>query len=232
MNTSKMPDSKFSAVEEPDEMEVYEELEKFIWYLAYQNQDPNNVMMEVEEIVGELMLELAKGLKFYNGLPSGQMQAVLRKMMDNRVSELKFRYYVSGRRIPLSLTVSLDLEVGETGDGQIVMFGVGGDDNLLHEFVPAEFSSPEEIYESMENVVRVRQGLSEVAQLVFDAVVFGNEQLTDVMYLSALRAAAVFKNKTIRLKSRHIADALLLDDRAVRKAFREIRLAYAEVCNG
>lgn len=229
MKSSKVSERKFSVVEDTG-MEVYDKLEKFIWYLAYTNQDPDNIMMEVDEIVGELMLELAKGLKYYDGLPSEQLLAVLRRMMDNRISELRFRYYVSGRRIPVNMTVSLDIGDSDERDGRGVVGFSNGNGGISHELVSKNDSSPESLVESMERVLEVRHKLTDVSQMVFDAVVFGNNQLSEIMFLSAVRAAAVFKNKSIKIKPQHIADALLMDEKDVRRAFKEIQFAYAEVC--
>ncbi len=178
------------------------------------------------------MLELAKGLKYYNNLPSEQLLAVLKRMMDNRISELRFRYYVSGRRVPINMTVSLDFGSDEERDGRGVVGFSNGSGGISHEIVSKEASTPEELVESMERVLEVRRQLSDLSQMVFDAVVFGNSQLSDIMFLTAVRAAAVFKNKTIKIKPQNVADALLMDEHDVRRAFKEIQLVYAEVCCG
>ena len=92
------------------EQEVYVELEKFVHFLASKNANPNNVMMEYDEIVSELMLEMVKGLRAYKDLPKGQLKAVIRRMMDNRVSELRYRFYVT-HRVAENTSISIDLEV-------------------------------------------------------------------------------------------------------------------------
>lgn len=215
--------------------DVYYELEKFVFYLASTNQDPDNVMLEYDEIVGELLMEMAKGIKYYENLPKDQLLAVIRRMMDNRISELKFRYYVSGRRIPVKLTISLDVEIGDGATGNTVVNyrSLSSDSNskAVHEVVSDEMNV-EQISDSINRVEEVRSRLSEIAGMVFDSVVFGNIQLNDVMLLAAIRAATVFKSKKTVIKPRHVADALMLTEKDVRKAFKEIRMVYAEVCNG
>ena len=55
---------KFSMVED-EQNQTYVRLVKFVYWLAGNNTNPDNVLMDFDEIVGELLLELAKGLKVY-----------------------------------------------------------------------------------------------------------------------------------------------------------------------
>lgn len=213
-NPQNLTQSKFSipSVENPDPDPVYAEMEKFVYHLAWQNDNPNNVMMEAEEIAAELLAELAKGMKAYNGLPLEERKAVIRRMLDNRMGELKYRFYGTHRKAA-KLTVSLEADEAV-------------------ESLASDAPNPEQVLSSKERVEMTRSKLSKPAQAVFDAVVFGDTRLTNVMLASLTRAFATYQNPTIKLRPWQVADALLMEEKVVVKAFAEIKRAYGEVCHG
>ena len=214
MSTAKCP--KFSDVEGKDQ-QVYDELYKFVTWLAWGSQDPDNVMLEYDELVSELLEELSKGLKAYGYLPVGQLKAVIRKMMDNRIFELRYRY-TKTHRVLGRMSVSLDISYGEE------------DSDALYELVSSD-DSPEVVSESWDRILDTRNSLSERATKVFDAIVFGNDRLIMSLSVSSARAKTVYKNPKIRIKSHHLADALCMSERQVRSAMREISKVYQGVCN-
>ena len=55
--------SKFSKTER-----MYAKLERFIYWLANNNSNPDNVLMDFDEIVAELLLEFVKGINHYENL--------------------------------------------------------------------------------------------------------------------------------------------------------------------
>lgn len=222
---------KFSDIGRDEE--TYKQLERFVRYLSSKNNNDRNIMMQSDEIAGELLLELVKGLRAYPNLEMEQLKAVIRKMMDNRVSELKYRFYTTHRGQE-KFSISLDLEVA-VSDADIVSTAgdaVGFGDTLVHELIESPFSDPQDIYESKERVLETRRHISPVARKVFDAIVFGNNMLAVVLYMSSLRASVIFKHKVVQIKPWHVADALHLDESVVKEAFREIKSVYAEVLNG
>ena len=89
----------------------FSSIERFVYWLAdklsYGNDD--NIMLSYEDVVGELMLEVAKGLNVYKDKPLNELLAILRRMCDARVSELKLKYYMT-HRVMFKVTLSLDVE--------------------------------------------------------------------------------------------------------------------------
>lgn len=197
-------------------------LTKFAVWLAFQNQEPDNVLMEQDEILGELMLEIVKGTQHYADLPLERQTAIVKQMLRNRISELVHRYYGTHRKA-IKITMSLTVETSGT---------VGEEELDVAERIPSEEDTPEELYESNERVLHTRQRLSLQARKVFDALIYGNDQLALLVWLSGVRAQHVFKNGRAVMRNSHIADALLMSDAEVDGAMREIRKAYQEVCNG
>ena len=99
MTARKNRQSKFSNIESDQSDEgVYKALYKFVLKVCWEKGDPNNIMMDGDELFGELLEEIAKGLKHYADLPYNQKLAVIRSMLDNRVAELRYKYYVTHRK--------------------------------------------------------------------------------------------------------------------------------------
>ena len=203
--------------EELDQDEFVREMEKFAYWLASRNAG-QPVLLETDEIVGELMLEMAKGLQHYANLPMEQLKAVIRKMMDNRIAELRHREYGTHRALGIG-ALCLDYDPHDDSDIDAMM---------THVDVPAP-GSVEEIAESHERVRLVRDRLTPVAQEVFDAVIFGNERLNAVTSMSAIRHGVRFSRGSLSLKPWHVADALFLPVKTVKTAFVEISEAYSLV---
>lgn len=192
------------------EEKVYDELIKFVHWLAKQNEDLQNPMMWADEIVGELLIELAKGLDHYAELPEDELLKVLRKMMDNRISELKYKYYITHRK-------------GHVGS-------VSTQDSAVAETVESDGASPEEVVLSRERVKAVREKLSPIARDVLDVVLQWDDRLAQVMELSIIRAKFVYKKTSkVKVRPHNVADALFMDDKQVKHAFREIKAVYREV---
>lgn len=219
-------EDKFSYTEE----DIYEAMIKFVYHLArrYANED---LMFQMDELVGELMLELVKGVKYYSSksLSMEQMKAVLRRMLDNRISELRHRHYGT-HRIHAKFTLSLEIDLYDDDDGGMVEpVGV-----LFQERVTDSDLAPDpaSVFSSLERVNATRALLSEEAARVFDACIFGDDRLAMFMWLSSVRASSVRKNGIVSLKPWIVADALMMSELEVKKAFSQIRRAYDEVANG
>jgi hypothetical protein len=196
-----------------NEEEVIANLVKLVYWLANENKNPDNVMMSFDEIVGELFVEVVKGLDRYKDLPQNELEAVIRRMMDNRISELKYRYYITHRKHENSLTVAL----ADAEDDP--------DEFLLsdQQYNPASIST------SLERVRQTRGSLSNTAQKVFDVLIFGDERLNQQLRVSTMRARFVYKDFKVIIRPHHVADALLISEKEVLSAYDEIRSAYAKV---
>ena len=199
-------------------LEVYTELERFMHWLAVQNADPNNIMLSEEDIVGELQIEFMKGIQHYGDKPHNELLALLKTMMDNRVRELKYRYYLTHRKAEAGMesldTPAEDDDSEEDGLGEICSDTPGSEELLL----------------SLERVQITREQLQPVDAEVLDAVLVGNARLEQIVKLSALRAQQTFANPTIHIQPWHLAEALFLSGEAIQSAYRNIRAAYMEAC--
>lgn len=196
-------------------------LRRFVYYLANEaSRGHTTPLMSPDEIIGELMYEIAKGIKVYRDKPLDELLLLLKRMCDNRVSELRYRYYVTHRKAATaSYTISVCFLDRDTCDD--------------HEFVGGyQDYSFGEILASRWRVDETRRRLSQSAKQVFDAVVYGNTNIGDQIYLSGMRSSQVFKNGgSVRLKLRHVAEGLCMDLVDVRQCFGEIRRVYGEVCS-
>ena len=200
--------------------EVYEALEKFVHYLAHSKAN-GAALMDHDEISGELFEEMVKGYARYGHLPEGQLLAVIRRMMDNRIGELTYKYYMTHRGLAIdAVSLPYGYEIGT---------------NLKHVIWTSEdkISNVKEFLESRERVRETLSFLSKEAQKVLIAVLDGCPGLEKQIKLSGLRASFVYKGTgTIKVKPWHVAEALVMKEADVKRAFREIKRAYAEVVNG
>jgi len=206
---------KFSMAGDKRGEQTYVRLVKFAYWLAGNNQNQHCVLLSYDEIVGELLLELAKGLQHYEDLPDDELDAVIRRMMDNRISELKYRFYKTHRKV--------ELENNE--------FWSWDDCSEWENSVEGK-PDAEDIADSKRRVQATREKLSPIAKRVFDALIFGNKRLNVELKLSNKRANSVYKNHKVRVRPHHVADALLISEKQVIKSYNEIREVYQEVCRG
>jgi len=207
---------------------IYDDLVRFVKWLASSNHDENDIMMDYDEIVGELLLELVKGVAHYRELPREKLLAVIKKMMDNRISELRYKYYLTHRKAHAS-QISLERTVDK-------------DDTMTEEECPSEElvdieaeESVEGIAESNEIVQQVRSRLSANSLKVFDTVIVGNNpRMLQFIALNAERTAYVrgIRGGKVKITKDIVANAAILPRRAVRYAYREISAVYREVTDG
>jgi len=186
-------------------MNEIQDLTGFVKYLAGRNQNTECIGMEYDDLISELLLELVKSHDRYKHLPEGQYKAVMRRICDNRIGELQYRHYKTARKEAVHNT-SLDLEISLT---------IRSGENV------------ERIVESNERVAETRKRLSPTAQLVFDTVIIDeNEVLSGIFKMAAKRST---RKPSDILKTWQVAEATGMDEKAINKAFKEIKRAYAEV---
>lgn len=220
MNTHEISrTSKSSIVVDNNPMMI--DLIKFAKFLASQSQDDRQVLMEYDELVGELLFEVSKGLKYYGDKSPDDLKNAVMSMMRNRLGELKYRYFLTHRRVE-KLHISIDIQVDSADD----------DGAELGEIITDEQPTPESWVLSRERVEATRSLLSAKAQQVFDAIVQGDQKLSLLVWLSMMRAKAMHKTSTAKMRAIHVADALGMSEPDVHRAYKEIRKAYLEVCNG
>lgn len=220
---------KFSSVESTVDDWVVE-MEKFVHFLAGRNI---GMAVEYDDMVQELMLELVKGVQAYPNLPHDQLAAVLRRMMDNRVSELRYRYHVTHRKYA-EYDISLSIEVSTRDVKKLTGFSKQSD---AESAVPMEElisggEDPARVYDSKERVLSIRSELTPIAKKVFDSLISGNNMLAMIVWLSAMRSSVVSGHRTVRVRPWHIADALHMDEKEVKEALKEIKRVYRRGHNG
>jgi len=213
-------------VEDDKVITVFEELEKFVYYLANGAHDPNNPLMNSDEISGELFLELVKGVQYYQALPMEQLLTVIKRMMDNRLSELVYKYYVTHRKA-MANTADIDaLETYEENDGP---FLIRADIQIIAD-VSMQLN-PELLAGSSIRMQTLRERLSYDAIKVMDAMMYGNELLYSQIVIAEIRAKEVLgqKSHTPRVYPWQVADSLGMDEQRVRECIKEIKEAYKQV---
>jgi len=202
--------------------ELYRKLEKFVHWLAHAKAN-GAFLMDHQEISSELFEEMVKGYARYGHLPEGELVAVIKTMMDNRISKLTYIYYVTHRaqgNHPMSLSGGR-LRRPSGGEGWM---------QKIYWSSVEQDKEPEDLMESKERVQKTRDALSPGAQTVFNAVLYDNPQLARQLTLSGIRASYVYDNGKVRLvKPWQVAESLAMSEKAVRKAFREIKQVYSEV---
>lgn len=226
MSPRKSDASKFSSVVDESDEGVYKALLKFCYKLGHENVNDANIMMSFDEIIGELLEELVKGLRHYPDLPYQQKLAVIRRMLDNRISELRYKYYVTHRKAHNNdLSYESDLSSEEshaTEDKSKVIVSDHG----------ADEPAPETWLMSIERVTDTRNKLSDMAKKVFDCVVYGgNRRLENILVIHLQRSATLKTAPTMKIKPWMVSDALLMDEKEVNSAFEEIKMAYRQVCS-
>lgn len=169
-------------------LELYDGLVDFMHWLAWKNVDDNKALMNHEDIFGELQVEFVKSLRAYGNLPTGEFMRVTKRMFDNRISELKHKYYGTHRGIP-GIIASIDA----TFFDEIISDGF-----VLEDYI-----------ESKDFVEDVRNELCDGELEIFDMIVYGDERLTEMLRLVGMRSSFVYSSRgTVRIKAWHIADVL------------------------
>lgn len=196
--------SKFNNI--VDGTEVYASLEKLIWHLAWRLDNPNNAMMQAEEIAGELSLEVAKGLVAYGHLPQPELMKVLKCMLGYRISELKYKNYMTHRKAA-SLVVSLELESENTSDND-EKFGIPSD--------------VEETIESAQKFTKLINSIHLQSAMILHAIVYGDKRLQEYLDSHCVKPAD-------KIKPEYLAEGLQMDLKIVRESIVEIKKAYKDI---
>lgn len=216
---------------------VYDQLNDLVHYLAIRySQTTQEVLMEKDEIVGELYMEMWKGCLHYkdHDMNIEQLLAVLKVMLSNRVSELKYRYFTTHRKIG-QLNVTIEIFVDQEHEKTRGAMSIDAMDNFdpAQSLAPSGLQDPAVLFDSSENVKLVRSMLDNISKEVFDACIYGHEQLALHVWLSAVRANAVYKtDRDVKIKPYHIASALCMPEDSVKLAIQNISNAVEEVYHG
>lgn len=220
--------------------EVMTELEDFVHWLSHQAErqfGEYSDMMNSDDIAGELFLELWKGFIHYQDKPAGELIALLKTMCDNRIGELKYRYFKTHRKVEASMVKITTLEPEDgAGLGELVIIkGKLVDAELISsetadDFMSDSVSDPAKISMSYQRVMEVRDALSQRSREMFDAIVTDNEEVKAEILLTVERKKFRFSSGgTIRLKRHHVSNALGMSDAESREAWEEIGEQVKEI---
>ena len=86
--TKKYNDDKFT--------KVYDEVKKLITYLA-KNNNSDAIGMEFDDIVQELNIEVINMVKKYEDKEVAELVLICKRILYNRIAELKYKYYLTYR---------------------------------------------------------------------------------------------------------------------------------------
>lgn len=213
--------------------ELFAELVNFIHWLAIKQQNSQTVMMDKDELIGELYVEFVVGVQRYGNKPKNECMAILRRMFDNRIAELKAKYHYTHRAAELDLNTiplqQLDRDAPDNIDEIVTNVNVE-----YYQSVTEDHASLEEIVEVESTIRAMYLRLSENASRVFQVLMgdSDNPMILSHLLLSSMRANAVYDNGgTIRLRTWQIADALFMLPSDVQEAMEEIKQVYNEVTN-
>lgn len=214
----KRSNSKFTILDDnSDNTEIMKDLMMYADFMAQQYANDNHPLMTKDEIYSEMMEEIAKGLKHYSELKPNHLCATIKTMMKNRISELRYKYYVTHRKGEKQ-SYSLDAELIDGG-------------STLGDVIASEFNT-EDIIESIERVRQLRARLSPTAKRILDSVLesdtYDSDRIDLLMRLAAMRAATV-KYMHLRIRPYHVSEALCIPELDCKKAWAEIVRAYQEV---
>lgn len=204
--THQTSENKLLEIEvQDDELEAYT---AFARMLAGRNQSYDHVwIMNFEDLFAEMMLEVAKGIRVYHAKPVDERTMIIKRMMVNRIKEIKHRMFVTHRN---------------TEVGALLLDHDDADDNIPGDDL-------EIIYNSVERVKKTLEKLTPDARKVLEAILFGNDRLNSIMKLAAKRKTQA-KYVHLKIRALYVADALLLPVSTVDSAFKEIKTVYADVC--
>ena len=216
--------------------DIVGELEDFIHWLASRRSSEDTIMMDHDELVGELYEELVKGFQYYEGheLSKDEMLAVIKRILDNRISELVYKYFVTSRKDGIGAIPVQQLDEFDD-DGSTVLSAEHlqvRTEVVVSSYAAVNSQSLDNLVDSRERVQHTRARLSDAGKIVFDAVLNGHPLLEETIKLVGERAAFVYKTGgTVKVKPWHVADAVGLPLSLVKEAFAEIRQVYEDVCN-
>jgi len=162
---------------------LYEKLDLYIHWLASRNATAHP-LMDREELRNDLLYEVIKGWKYYEEaqLPNGQLLAVIRKMLDNRISELKYKYFITGRKVEVKSECYDDME-----------FELSDDDSLA---------------ESREKVEHFLTLLTEAEFDVVRAILRDDDRIRQQIRVRTARKSFVYKKTIMRINFALVAEAM------------------------
>lgn len=186
---------------------VYSAIEKLIYWMAHKLDGD---VMEFDDIVGELALEVVKGVRAYPDKSDEELVKIISVMLSHRMSELRYKHFKT-YRADTNMALSLD------------------SDEIDDDVIPSKEITPEGALISSQVVADTRNLLSATAKIVFDALIIGDERLSWMTWLACFRANSSGKiHATPIIRPALVARALSLTADDVKDAMDEIKIAYKQ----
>jgi len=179
--------------------ELYDKLNKYIHWLAAKKAT-DHVLMEREELEGELYEQLVYGWMYYRdrGLTVGELLAVIKQMLNNRISELKYRFYLTHRSAEKEMMDLDDLECDGPPD-------------------------PEHIVEHMLRFSGFLDTLECGERTIVDAILWPDKRMCDQVRLRTFRRSYVYDVPSITIDWKLVADALHIQYAEARQAWSSVK---------
>ena len=179
---------------------LYEALDAYVHWLAYRREVSTHVLLRRDELEGELYLEIVRGWVIYapKKLQGDELLAVVRKMMDNRITTLYRKYMLTHREAELHVVCVDDV------------LRLSSDRNT------------EAYVDSREKVAAFFDLLLTDERAVVDALLGDDVRVWQQLLLRTMRKAFVFNDYTVRITSDVVADALHFNRAYARRLWRSI----------
>ena len=193
------------------QLKLYEELLPYAKFLASKFQ-AGDVLVSQEDVVGELLLEFVKMCDYYKDKDYISLVKLIKRAMANRVSELRYRYYLTSRANAKN-NVELDNEYN-ADDGSSLE---------LHEVIPDGQESLEIQMNNLEFWNSILENISGTTREIVEVLLNPSDRLMNIIHVVEMRASYVNKNGCthISIKPRHIADALCIKEEDVWNGYKE-----------
>lgn len=224
--------------------DLYQQFYRYIHWLAHcLNKDHKlHILLSDDDLAGDLFEELVKGWRHYGDkLPTDQLLRVIRKMLDNRIGELIYKYHVTYRRHDAK-AISYDVLM-EALDGQIwenprelaehwrdkrvaiAMFRQSAEQSRF----TTSNSYMENLDDSARRTDQFLNSLTLEEYRIVEAILTNDKRVGQQIKLRGIRKKFVYQNGgTIRINADLIADALHVDRPAVRRLWRSIKKKWRE----
>ena len=182
--------------------DLYNRLSRYVSWLAY-TKSSDNVLMQSDELEGELLAEMVYGFQYYKDqdLGDSDLLYVIKRMLDNRIGELIHRFYGTHRQAESTMD-DYDELVSKPSDAA---------------------PDPERYVEHTELLCEFIESLTVDEQELVAVLLSQDERIAKRIRLVAVRKTFVFKEPHISINADLVADALHKDRQEVRAIWCSVR---------
>lgn len=196
---------------------LYEDLYRWLRWLASTEQIPGNWLLNADDIVGECGFVVVKIARSYMDKPYEEALIVCKASAHNAIGALKHKICISHRKAEFD-ALSLDQPMPDSDD----VFGdiVG---HVEEAFGSGYSISPENFVEAVEEFLDKIDDLSSLDLRVLSALLGYDEATGRQVRLSVARRSFVYKEAPVTITPLIVARALGESIEAVEESFERIR---------